>query len=33
MRTISSIYSAMKMLGIDANEQALSVAEEKLKNL
>lgn len=33
MRTISSIYSAMKMLGIDANEQALSVAEEKLKSL
>ena len=33
MRTISSIYSAMKMLGIDANEKALSVAEEKLKNL
>jgi aspartate aminotransferase-like enzyme len=33
MRTISSIYSAMKMLGIDANEKALSVAEEKLQNL
>jgi aspartate aminotransferase-like enzyme len=33
MRTISSIYSAMKMLGIDANEKALSVAEEKLKSL
>jgi aspartate aminotransferase-like enzyme len=33
MRTISSIYAAMKMLGIDANEKALSVAEEKLKNL
>jgi aspartate aminotransferase-like enzyme len=33
MRTISSIYSAMKMLGIDTNEKALSVAEEKLQNL
>ncbi|MDQ2686156.1 MAG: alanine--glyoxylate aminotransferase family protein [Thermoproteota archaeon] len=33
MRTISSIYSAMKMLGIDANEKALSVGEEKLKSL
>jgi aspartate aminotransferase-like enzyme len=33
MRTISSIYSAMKMLGIEANEKALSVAEEKLQNL
>jgi len=33
MRTMSSIYSAMKMLGIDAKEEALSVAEEKLKNL
>ena len=33
MRTISSIYSAMKMLGIDANEKALSIAEEKLQNL
>src|SRR5918998_4081705 len=33
MRTISSIYAAIKMLGIDANEKALSVAEEKLKNL
>src|SRR5918992_310161 len=32
MRTISSIYAAIKMLGIDANEKALSVAEEKLKN-
>jgi len=34
MRTVSSIYSAMKMLGINVkNDKALSIAEEKLKNL
>jgi len=33
MRTMSSIYSAMTMLGIEVNKEALSVAEEKLKKL
>jgi aspartate aminotransferase-like enzyme len=33
MRTLSAIYSAMKMLGVNTNDKALSVAEEKLKNL
>jgi aspartate aminotransferase-like enzyme len=33
MRTVSAIYSAMKMLGVKTNDKALSVAEEKLKNL
>ena len=33
MRTMSSIYSAMTMLGIEVNKEALSVTEEKLKKL
>jgi aspartate aminotransferase-like enzyme len=33
MRTVSAIYSAMKMLGVNTDNKALSIAEEKLKNL
>lgn len=33
MRTMSSIYSSMTMLGMEVNKEALYVAEEKLQNI
>lgn len=33
MRTMSSIYSAMSMLGMQVNKEALYVAEDKLQNI